>query len=37
VSESPKTAEAIDQIADQRTAENLAARQGKEEEVGEHA
>jgi hypothetical protein len=37
VTDSPKTAEAIDQIADQRTAENLAARLAKEEEVAEHA
>jgi len=37
VTESPKTAEAIDQIADQRRAENLAARQAQEEEVAEHA
>jgi ABC-type lipoprotein export system ATPase subunit len=36
VTESPKTAEAIDQIADQREAENLAARQAGEEVV-EHA
>src|SRR6266508_2936662 len=33
VTESPKTAEAIDQIADQRAAENLAARQASEEVV----
>jgi len=36
VTESPKTAEAIDQIADQREAENLAARQAGEE-VKAHA
>jgi ABC-type lipoprotein export system ATPase subunit len=36
VTESPKTAEAIDQVAGQRAAENLAARQTSEE-VGSHA
>jgi hypothetical protein len=36
VTESPRTAEAIDQVAEQRKAENLAARQASEE-VASHA